>query len=595
MPSSPEGPLVRAVFGLLVIATTAAFFITQRLKRETPVVERVFFPRYVSPNGDGRKDVVGLRFDLPEPDDVTASVVDERGDEVRRLADDRALGRGTHRFVWDGRTTEGRLAEDGDYRLRVTLRSEGRSVTAPRTLLLDTTPPAPELVAVSPPTIVPGDRGRRGRARIRYRGPQDPAPVFRVYRTDRGAPVEVARFRGPRFRETAVWDARVDGSPAPEGIYAFSVTVRDKAGNAGSAPRVLPPARGSAAEGTGTSVRYLRAAGPLETVRAGRIARLRVGPKPRRFRWNLARLGAGRPLRRGRGSRRTLAFRIPRAARTGLYLVRIQAAGRRAVVPLAVRGRGGGARRPLVVLPAIAWQGRNPVDEDRDGFADTLDSGGPVLAERPFARGRLPPALAGEAGPLLRFLDRQRPPYDLTTDLALARGRGPGVRGRPGVAFAGSERWLTEALDLRLRGYVEAGGRVASFGTDAFRRRVALDGGRLAEPSAPEVANVFGEKTSRVEIAAAPMVVFADRRLSLFAGTDGFIGLFSEFEQSGGLVPGARLLATAGRDAKRPAFVAYRLGRGLVVRVGAPGWSRALAGGAEVARVTRRIWTLLSR
>ena len=62
-------PLRRAsalMFAALLVATGAAFFVTQRLKRSTPIVERVFFYQWISPNGDGRKDSVTVRFDLPK-------------------------------------------------------------------------------------------------------------------------------------------------------------------------------------------------------------------------------------------------------------------------------------------------------------------------------------------------------------------------------------------------------------------------------------------------------------------------------------------------------------------------------------------------
>ena len=61
---------------------------------------------------------------------------------------------------------------------------------------------------------------------------------------------------------------------------------------------------------------------------------------------------------------------------------------------------------------------------------------------------------------------------------------------------------------------------------------------------------------------------------------------------------GARLEAAAGRDPGEPAFVAYRLGRGVVVRVGTPQWNRELEErrlDLEVPRVTRSIWRLLRR
>jgi hypothetical protein len=60
-------------------------------------------------------------------------------------------------------------------------------------------------------------------------------------------------------------------------------------------------------------------------------------------------------------------------------------------------------------------------------------------------------------------------------------------------------------------------------------------------------------------------------------------------------VAGSRLLTAAGRDPNHPAFVAYRLGRGLVVRVGTPDWSASLQTDPQVANVTRNLWSLLSR
>ncbi len=125
---------------VLASATLAAFFVTQRLKGTPPVLQRVSFYQFISPNGDGKRDTVTLRFRLPQPDTATVSVVDARGFEVRRLADARPLSRGTHAFVWNGRTPGGRVAPDGVYRLRVVLARRKRSVTAPRPLVLDRTP-----------------------------------------------------------------------------------------------------------------------------------------------------------------------------------------------------------------------------------------------------------------------------------------------------------------------------------------------------------------------------------------------------------------------------------------------------------------------
>jgi hypothetical protein len=197
--------------------------------------------------------------------------------------------------------------------------------------------------------------------------------------------------------------------------------------------------------------------------------------------------------------------------------------------------------------------------------------------------------------PLLRFFGRERDSYDITTDLALAQGRGPQPAGHSGVIFAGDETWLTSKVDLALRSYVENGGRVASFGTDAFRRGVGLAGNQLINPTAPERVNVFGEEVAQARIQQAPMVVNQDS-LGLFAGVSGgLLGSFNQFEQSQRLVGGAQILSSAGRDPKHPAFIAYRLGKGIVVRAGSSEWASGLAGDVELTDVTRRVWSLLSR
>jgi hypothetical protein len=244
-----------------------------------------------------------------------------------------------------------------------------------------------------------------------------------------------------------------------------------------------------------------------------------------------------------------------------------------------------------VILPVVTWQARNPVDDDRDGFADTLPRASSVRSERPWSRGELPSGLRTEAGPLLRFLDRERRPYELTTDLALASGTGPALRGRPGVLVAGSERWVPRRVARSLRAWVEGGGRLASVGTDAFRRRVRVAPGRLEDPTAPRAVNALGERTALRAGAPEGMEVLRTGRLGLLRATAS-LGPFDRVEESRGLERGATLVAAAGPRG-RPAFVAYELGRGIVVRTGAVGWAGALRRDPDVRRVSRRTWALL--
>jgi hypothetical protein len=594
--------LVRVVFALLVVVTVGAFFVTQALKTEMPVVLRfAVAPKHISPNGDGVRDRVRLGFDLSEPAEVSFSIIDSEGSEVRRLFDDRQLaGDRKHRFTWDGRDDDGNVVPDGTYRMRVARRKEGRIINSFKKVMVDTRRPEVELVSASPGVVDPSN-GRPVAVRIRYRGPRTRGPEFRVWRTDDGPPRIVDRFRGDDSR-SGVWNGRtISGDLAVDGDYALQVRVRDHAGNEALAPRGIPNVR-SARSNTGVAVRRLTLEGPLEVVAAGSLARLKVGPGPRRFSFTLTRLGSSKTIKRDRRRGEALRVRLPDDARTGVYVVEVRARGRVARWPLTVAGlppkSAADRPRPLVVLPAITWQGLNRFDSDLDGFAETLIDAASVPVERPFAAGRLPSRLTVEVAPLLRYLDRERIAYDLTTDLSLARGKGPALGNAPGIAIAGSSLWLTRGLRDRLRDEVERGGKsVAVFGGQSLRRFVALTRTRLRFPSPPRPDDLFGERTRSERVAPpAPLSVERDR-LGLF-GADTLFGEFTRIEPSVELPEGARLLSAAGRDAGEPAFVAYRLGKGTVIRLGTPQWAlqldeRALA--AEVPAITDRIWRLLGR
>ncbi len=212
---------------------------------------------------------------------------------------------------------------------------------------------------------------------------------------------------------------------------------------------------------------------------------------------------------------------------------------------------------------------------------------------RPLARGRLPAGFENEVEPLLEFIQRRKLRYDIDTDLGTFR---PGELAPPdvlsGVLLAGDERWLPARGLRALRDYVERGGTVVSLGTDSLRREVEVGERALERPTGPRPATVFGEDTKPLESLLAPLVATQDE-LGLFAGTDDVVGLFDRFEQAERPATGGRLLVNAGRDPAKPAFAAYRFGRGLFIRVGTPQWSRSLRSRPEVAAVMQRIWAQL--
>lgn len=571
----------RVVFAALACATVAAFFVTQRLKREPSVVQSVRTVKFFSPNGDGVRDVNEISFQLKRSDDVTVGVVDADGSEVRRLASDRpARPYRPVRLRWDGDTGAGVRAPDGLYRLRIGLRRQGRSVTAPRSLRLDTRPPRPTVVAV---------RARPdGSYRVRIRGPGRSVPRFAVYRTDRTRPEVVARFSGRRGRRAALWDGRAGARPAPPGTYLVAARVADRAGNVGSAPERLPPRPGEVRGRPGISIRRLAAQPPLEPVRAGSPLTFFVNAAGRRYSWTVRRIGEPRPRRRGSARDPRLALPAPGRA-SGLYVLSLRSGRDRSAVPFLVQGRRSSPVQ--VVVPTITWQGLNQVDDDGDGLPNTLPAGTRVTLERVFASGL--PADFDDVAALFAWLDDRGLRYDVSSDLALARAGAPRAAARTGLLLAGSVRWLPPGLAAGLRAYVRRGGRVASLGTEALRRGVSVGPARLARPTEPGRTDALGSRIG--PLLRGPVALTGARdALGLFEGTDGAFAGFTAREETLDVGRG-RILTSATTAAARPVLVAYRAGDGIVLRFGVPGWAQRLRGDAEVATVTRRVWSLLSR
>ena len=249
---------------LLVGATFAAFFAAQRIKGEPAVAQVVSLARVFSPNGDGRKEVNRFEVELRERSEIRVDVVDSAGNAVRRLADGATVGpRRPLRLEWDGRTDDGERVRDGRYRVRVTLRREGRSVIVPRTTLVDTRAPRPRVKAIEPgPHRRAGggagaDRGRLGlapaeeaRARLAHRRRR--AARRRRARTGRGlAHAGVGRARRRRARAARGLHDRGD-RPRPRGQPRYRPARGPAAAPAARPPRADDPrdrGRGAAAAG----------------------------------------------------------------------------------------------------------------------------------------------------------------------------------------------------------------------------------------------------------------------------------------------------------------------------------------------------------
>ena len=236
------------------------------------------------------------------------------------------------------------------------------------------------------------------------------------------------------------------------------------------------------------------------------------------YTWTLRRTGdaVSRP-RNGAARDRPVK---PPGTSSGVYLYTARRGARTATVPFAVDDRA--RHKVLVVLPVMTWQGRNPVDDDGDGRPNQLAAGLPVRLAARLRRRRPCPGFPERTQPLLAWLDRERHRYDITTDVALADGRGPQLRGHSGVLVAGDAVWLTPRLQRRLRAFVTAGGTLASVGVGSFQRQVRLTPRlRLTDPTPPATADIFGARVTPLRNGVLRPDGGHRRRSGSSAGTSG--------------------------------------------------------------------------
>jgi hypothetical protein len=213
-------------------------------------------------------------------------------------------------------------------------------------------------------------------------------------------------------------------------------------------------------------------------------------------------------------------------------------------------------------------------------------------------------------------MDRTHVNYDITSDLALMLDSGPRPTDRPGVLLVGAERWVSTPYARRLRRYVGDGGRLATIATDSLRRGVTVlrrrgDGsGALVRPTQPVDRDPFGARLGDIALLPAgtelrPVTGSADAPLLSF--WDGTLAGFGSAEESA--PPAAddlvKVLAGVGveppvddtnaaPEEPKPAITENQLGKGIVIRIGLPGWTQRLDKDGDVGQITRNAIDVLA-
>ena len=310
--------LVLALLG----ATAAAFAVTEALKLERSPIGAPRFSRAFSPTCDCRKASARLSLRLRRDETVDASVVDSRGHVVRTLVAGRDYAPGRIRLSWNGRDDRDKVVPDGNYRLRVHLARERRTIVVPNVVRVDTAPPRVRLVDVAPLAFSPDGDGRNDTAAVSFRLSER----ARVLVFANGE-LSAARPRQKQGAGKLVWAGKVRGVPLRAGEYALTLRAEDQAGNR-SAPtdQVL------------VLVRYVELARTELRARAGGLLRFRVESDAARIRWVLTRSrSSGRPLRSGSAAPGRVAVRVPRRLAPGRYVLRVSENGHAASASVRVR------------------------------------------------------------------------------------------------------------------------------------------------------------------------------------------------------------------------------------------------------------------
>ncbi|MEI7889229.1 MAG: hypothetical protein WCI34_02865 [Actinomycetes bacterium] len=566
----------RIAFVLVAFAAVGGLYVAQRLRHSEPVVLGVRLTHAFSPTGLGPRQAT-VSFYLKRSDTAAVSVVDPQGDQVRLLSQGRRVGARTRAaFTWDGRDSSGKLPADGTYRFRIGLARQGRSLTIPNGVSLDTQAPLPVVTSVLPargagPFVFPGPKQATG---LISGTPGHDVEGF-VLRTDVTPAKVVSRFHLPDGAARISWNGHLNGRLAPDGAYLLGVLETDAAGNRGSTPARLSPVAGPPRGRPGVTIRHLGVTQPQVPVSPGGSLRVGIDARGRPWTWSLAPALGGKVIAKGKGRGPVARLRVPSKAR-GLLTLAVASKPYRVEVPVSVDT---GTRPLLVVLPSIRWQALAPVDGTGDGLPDWLELGRPVGLGRLLPQ--LPNGLSGQVTPLLRVLAATGLGYDVTTDVALAKGLGPLLEGHRGVVLAGEETWLTAAGLRRLSARVRGGGNLLDLGVDGLRRTVEIKNNVVSTPSQPANANALGAIRTRASASADYLLGWKDD-IGLFRTIGGRV--FAPVGWSGvsRLVGPATLLSAAGPESGVTGIAAWHLGKGVVIRPGISGIA-ALAGQGPTA------------
>ena len=288
----------------LLIATAAAFAITERLKLTKSPITGTLVSKTFSPVCGCARSHANISVKLRQGDTVTVTIDDAGRHPVRTLVVAERVPRGRNVFRWDGKTDAGTRAPDGVYLVQIHLDARHRTILLPNRIVLDTTPPEVEAATPNRTQFSPDGDGRVDAVRVDYTLSK---PAHLLVFLD-GKRITLTRLH--RARDAFTWNGRAGGRRLPPGTYTLTLGAVDLAGN--STPLALRAH-------VRVELRYITLASRrISGVAAGRRFDIGVSTDARHYSWKLG-------ARKGVASGPVLKLRAP--ARRGKYRLTVTEAG----------------------------------------------------------------------------------------------------------------------------------------------------------------------------------------------------------------------------------------------------------------------------
>jgi hypothetical protein len=271
----------------LLVATAAAFAITERLKLTKSAVYGTVISTRISPTCGCQYRRASIFFKLRRPDDITVTVLNARGQDVALLAAQHDP-RGPVTLTWNGRNDSGRRVRDGTYKVRIHLTGQHQTIEFPNRIQLDTKPPQVVSVEKSRDVFSPDQDHQADYVRITYTLSK-PAHLA-VYLGDTRVLYSRANVKG-----SIQWFGKDPNGTLKPGTYTLTVGAVDLSGN--STP-VDQRAR------VRVEIRYIRLANLKIVAHAGHAFEIGVSTDAKRYSWSLGR-------RKGKSSSHVLRLQAP--------------------------------------------------------------------------------------------------------------------------------------------------------------------------------------------------------------------------------------------------------------------------------------------